>query len=223
MGGIYPTLAALSRVDVCKGLRKDQRRKDAAGTHKEDKQDDRTLHKAQAEDIHKVLAVEDGDGRKVQEDSAAAVEERNQSLAQIKPIQGEKDDLFEGFESSLASHVPTQPRDANTDERVFEADSGQDGNTADGVRNRPQTMAELDAGGAVDIDLLDEKVLPDADGVVAAVVQAEADPVDMKRRPEAALWIVGAVDVHDRQNPNIDLTAKIDCEQDFLRHLPLVG
>jgi len=223
MGGIYPTLAALSRVVVCKGLHKDQRRKDAAGTHKEDKQDDRILHKVQAEDIHKVLAVEDGDGRKVQEGSAAAVEEHNQSLAQIKPIQGEKDDLFEGFESNLASHVPTRPRDANTDEYVFEADKGQDGNTADGVRNRPQTKAELDAGGAVDIDLLDEKGLPDAVGVVAAVVQAEADPVDMKRRPEAALWIVGADDVRDRQNPNIDLTAKIDCEQDFLRHLPLVG
>jgi len=54
-----------------------------AGTHKEDKQDDRTLHKVQVGDIHKVLVVEDGDGRKVQEGSAAAVEERNQSLAQI--------------------------------------------------------------------------------------------------------------------------------------------
>lgn len=98
MGGIYPRLGAsyyqmltrfvvfyefLSRAVVCKGLRRDQRRKDVAGTHKEDKQDDRTLHKVQVGDIHKVLVVEDGDGRKVQEGSAAAVEERNQSLAQI--------------------------------------------------------------------------------------------------------------------------------------------
>ena len=147
---------------VCKGLHKDQLRKDVVGTHKEDKQDDRTLHKVQEEDIHKGPVADDGDDRKVQEGSVAAVEEHNQSLAQTKPIQGEKDDLFEDFESSLGSHVPKRLRDANTDEHVFEADSGQDGNTADGERNRLQTMAELDAGGAVDIDLLVEMVLPDA-------------------------------------------------------------
>lgn len=92
---------------------------------------------------------------------------------------------------------------------MFEADSGQDGNTADGVRNRPQTMAELDADGAVDIDPLGDKVLPDADGVVAAV-EEEAEPVNMKGISQAALRVAGAVDDHDRQNPKTDLTVKTD-------------
>lgn len=69
---------------------------------------------------------------------------------------------------------------------MFEADSGQGGNTADGVRNRPQTMAELDADGAVDIDPLGDKVLPDGDGVVAAV-EEEAEPVNMKGISQEAL------------------------------------
>ncbi len=54
-------------------------------------------------------------------------------------------------------------------------------------------MAELDADGAVDIDPLGDKVLPDADGVVAAV-EEEAEPVNMKGISQAVLRKIFLVD-----------------------------